>query len=268
MSPAAPSSSHFRTIERQDSFDLGCEPIISCGRVGCIPVVRPQPRTRSLDVCSSATLSASLSEGEASFVDPAAPSDLLMAFSQAKTDTGSTSGFDSAPGREENSARLKKLMDNAESPSSRGSLERFMTVSDTISPADINGYTEKAPVKRSNDGSNSAPSRSRTDSADQDPQGLLSVHVDQALMSRAPVSEGDSGIEPCAEGGEDDGRPASPAGSQASKSAQADVTWTPAEQTDKKKGDFFFFFFSRRSLILFCFVHTEKRLGNGTLCCR
>uniref|UniRef100_A0A3B5AWW1 Phosphatidate phosphatase LPIN2-like n=1 Tax=Stegastes partitus TaxID=144197 RepID=A0A3B5AWW1_9TELE len=31
-------SSHFRTIERQDSFDMGYEPVISCGRVGSVTV--------------------------------------------------------------------------------------------------------------------------------------------------------------------------------------------------------------------------------------
>uniref|UniRef100_A0A8C4DSC3 phosphatidate phosphatase n=1 Tax=Dicentrarchus labrax TaxID=13489 RepID=A0A8C4DSC3_DICLA len=45
-------SSHFRTIERQDSFDMSYEPVISCGRVGSVTVVRPQPRTRSLDLGS------------------------------------------------------------------------------------------------------------------------------------------------------------------------------------------------------------------------
>lgn len=39
--------SHFRTIERQDSFDLGIEPSTSCGRK--VTVVRPKARTRSLD---------------------------------------------------------------------------------------------------------------------------------------------------------------------------------------------------------------------------
>ncbi|XP_029906914.1 phosphatidate phosphatase LPIN2 isoform X2 [Myripristis murdjan] len=45
-------SSHFRTIERQDSFDMGFEPTITCGRVGSVTVVRPQPRSRSLDLDS------------------------------------------------------------------------------------------------------------------------------------------------------------------------------------------------------------------------
>lgn len=236
MSAESPSSSHFRTIERQDSFDLGCEPIIGCEQVGCITVVRPQPKTQSVDVCSCATLSTPLFKEEASFVDPAAATDLLMSFSQAKTDTE----FESASGNEENSSHLKKLMDSAESLSGRCSIERFSTVSETTSPSDINGYAQKQPVKGSNDGGNLAKSASRTDFADQDHQCLLSVHVDQALISSAAVSEGDSGIEPCAEGGKDDCGPRSSGGSQTSKGAQTDVTWTPAEQKDKKKGDVLF----------------------------
>lgn len=46
------SSSHFRTIERQDSFDVEGEPVIRCGRVGRVNVVRPHARTRSLDLAS------------------------------------------------------------------------------------------------------------------------------------------------------------------------------------------------------------------------
>lgn len=200
-------------------------------------MVRPQPRTQSLDVCGCALRSSPLFGDEASLVDPACPSELLMAFSQAETNADLFEGLESASGKEESSSHLKQLMDHAESPVDRGSIERFSTVSDTISPADINGSAQKQPVEGSNDGGNLALSLSGTDFADQNPQCLLSVHVDQALISSAAVSEGDSGIEPSPEGGEDDGAPGSPGGSESSKSAQADVAWTPAEQQDKKKGD-------------------------------
>uniref|UniRef100_A0A8C6T1S5 Zgc:123305 n=1 Tax=Neogobius melanostomus TaxID=47308 RepID=A0A8C6T1S5_9GOBI len=44
------ASSHFRTIVRQDSFDLGIEPVtMSCSRASRVSVVRPKARTRSLD---------------------------------------------------------------------------------------------------------------------------------------------------------------------------------------------------------------------------
>uniref|UniRef100_A0A3Q3DXD3 Lipin 3 n=1 Tax=Hippocampus comes TaxID=109280 RepID=A0A3Q3DXD3_HIPCM len=47
-------SSHFRTIERQDSFDMGNEPVNNCSRVGQVTVVKPQPRTQSLDLSNYA----------------------------------------------------------------------------------------------------------------------------------------------------------------------------------------------------------------------
>lgn len=234
-SPESPSSSHFRTIERQDSFDLGCEPTISCGRVGCVTVVRPQPRTQSLDVCSCATLSTPVFKEEAPFVDPAPPSDLLMPFPQAKISTDLTSGCESASDKEESSSHLKKLMALADPHADRFSMERFSTVSEWIGPAEGNASTQ--PVQGSSDGSTPAMSFSTSDLADENRQRLLSVHVEQALISSAAVSEGDSGIEPCAEGGEDDGAPGSAGGSESCKGAQADVTWAPAEQQEKRKGD-------------------------------
>ncbi|XP_072315614.1 phosphatidate phosphatase LPIN3 [Eucyclogobius newberryi] len=48
--PSAPAA-HFRTIERQDSFDLGLAPPLTSGvRPGRVTVVRPKARTRSLDL--------------------------------------------------------------------------------------------------------------------------------------------------------------------------------------------------------------------------
>ncbi|TNM88505.1 hypothetical protein fugu_004759 [Takifugu bimaculatus] len=180
--PPESQGTHFRTIERQDSFDLGCEPIISCGWVGSVTVVKPQPRTQSLDLCSRAGLTSPVSEEDASFVDLTAPSELFGSSSEAKTDTNLTVEFESTSGKEEN---VKDLGDSPESLSGR-------------------------------------------------------VHVDQGSSSSAAVSEGDSGIEPCAEG--EEGGPGLPGGSQTSKSAPADVSgaaadaFSKAEQQDKKKG--------------------------------
>ncbi|XP_061688151.1 phosphatidate phosphatase LPIN2-like isoform X2 [Syngnathoides biaculeatus] len=47
-------SSHFRTIQRQDSFDTGNDPVNICSRVGRVTVVRPQPRSQSLDLSNHA----------------------------------------------------------------------------------------------------------------------------------------------------------------------------------------------------------------------
>uniref|UniRef100_A0A669CV46 phosphatidate phosphatase n=1 Tax=Oreochromis niloticus TaxID=8128 RepID=A0A669CV46_ORENI len=41
---------HFRAIKRQDSFDMSYDPVISCGTVGSVTVVKPQPLTHVLDL--------------------------------------------------------------------------------------------------------------------------------------------------------------------------------------------------------------------------
>uniref|UniRef100_A0A3Q2W765 Zgc:123305 n=1 Tax=Haplochromis burtoni TaxID=8153 RepID=A0A3Q2W765_HAPBU len=41
---------HFRAIKRQDSFDMSYDPVISCGTVGSVTVVKPQPLTHALDL--------------------------------------------------------------------------------------------------------------------------------------------------------------------------------------------------------------------------
>lgn len=208
--------------------------------------MKPQPRTQSLDLCSCAGLTTPVLEEEAPFIDLSTHSELFVSSSEAKTEViptlESTSGqlwtIKSTSGEEEN---VKNLADGPESLSSRGGIERFISVSETISPANVNGFAQNQPAKGSDDGSDSAISPSRTDSTHQDNQCPLSVHVDQASSSSAAVSEGDSGIEPCAEG--EEGGPGLPGGSQTSKSAPADVSgaaadaFSKAEQQDKKKGD-------------------------------
>ncbi|XP_071384978.1 phosphatidate phosphatase LPIN2 [Centroberyx affinis] len=69
-------SSHFRTIERQDSFDMGFEPVFSCGRVGSVTVVRPQPRTRSLDLDSHSIQTTPLSLEKSPHIAHSTPNEL------------------------------------------------------------------------------------------------------------------------------------------------------------------------------------------------
>ncbi|XP_067094187.1 phosphatidate phosphatase LPIN2-like isoform X1 [Osmerus mordax] len=45
----ASGSSHFRTIHRQDSFDMDSEATVICGRIDRVIMVRPQPRILSSD---------------------------------------------------------------------------------------------------------------------------------------------------------------------------------------------------------------------------
>lgn len=210
--------------------------------------MRPQPRTQSVDLCSCATLTTPLFTEEASLVDPG---ELFVSFSEAKTDTDFTSGFESASGKEESSEFL----------SGRGSIERFCSVCDTIGPADVSECAQTQAVHEASDGGSSTMGPSRTDSTGQDHQRLLSERVDQASMGSAAVSAGGGGREPC----EDEGGAGSPGASRSSKGAPDDVSGTPAdtfskaEQLDKKKGDLVFDLLS---------LLTETRLPHGTLCCR
>uniref|UniRef100_A0A3Q3KF39 phosphatidate phosphatase n=1 Tax=Monopterus albus TaxID=43700 RepID=A0A3Q3KF39_MONAL len=69
-------SSHFRTIERQGSFDNGLEPVISCGRLGSVTVIKPQPRTNSVEPSSHAMQATPLSEEKSLHIAPFTHSDL------------------------------------------------------------------------------------------------------------------------------------------------------------------------------------------------
>lgn len=183
-------------------------------------VVRPQPRTQSVDLCSRAALATPLFTEEAPLVDPG---ELFMSFSEAKTDTDSMSGFESASGREENSEFL----------GGGGSVERFSSVCDAVGPASVSACA----VKEGSDGSDPTVGPSGTDPTDRGHRRLS-----PELINRGSVG----GREPGADGGEDEGGPGSPGASQTSKGAPADVggapadTFSKAEQQDKKKGDWVF----------------------------
>uniref|UniRef100_A0A8C4DRQ8 phosphatidate phosphatase n=1 Tax=Dicentrarchus labrax TaxID=13489 RepID=A0A8C4DRQ8_DICLA len=111
-------SSHFRTIERQDSFDMSYEPVISCGRVGSVTVVRPQPRTRSLDLGSHTMQTPPLSKEQDSHIAHSTPNDL------SKSNVDSTQALESTLGEEETrdpSSYSAKLINGTESLGSKES---------------------------------------------------------------------------------------------------------------------------------------------------
>uniref|UniRef100_A0A7N9AZW7 phosphatidate phosphatase n=1 Tax=Mastacembelus armatus TaxID=205130 RepID=A0A7N9AZW7_9TELE len=76
-------SSHFRTIERQASFDMGLEPAISYGRAGSVTVIKPQPRTNSVDPGSPATQTTHLSGEKDLHIAHSMPSDLSISCSSS-----------------------------------------------------------------------------------------------------------------------------------------------------------------------------------------
>lgn len=239
-------SSHFRTIERQDSFDLGNEPVISCGRVGSVKVVRPQPRTQSLDLSNHAMQTTPLFKEENSYIAHSTPSDLFRSCTSAtKTDVDSLIiGTDSLGSKESN-------------------VEHTSSVTDIIIPGNENSMVgvaepknaQKLLIRESNDCTVTATRPNTTELPNPQQQGVLLDQNEQGSISSAAVSEGDSGIDPCAEGGLEEGGPGGTEGSArgslsnniASKAEgrDGDATWTAAEtslkveQQDKKKGEVF-----------------------------
>ncbi|KAM6928219.1 phosphatidate phosphatase LPIN2 [Xenentodon cancila] len=178
------SHSHFRTIERQDSFDMDFEPVISCGRQGSVTVVKPQPRTwttysdvfmscaSSVDVDSTKTLDCTLGEG-------------------GKGDL--SSNFESSACKE-----TKVFVQYISS-------HTISTVNENS--VDTVAKTNKAQKKLIKDGDDcKAPETSQggEEPLDQQQRVVLMEQSDQGSSSTAHVSEGDSGIDPCAEGGEEE----------------------------------------------------------------
>ncbi|KAM8914290.1 phosphatidate phosphatase LPIN2 isoform 2-T2 [Spinachia spinachia] len=211
-------SCHFRTIERQDSFDMGYEPVISCGRVGGVTVVRPHPRTQSLDLCGTARQTYPLSGEKNCPVTLSNPGGLKTSMTQ-----GPQSTFRQEEKREA-SADRRNGTDPLASKESTISVDDGGPVTDSVTqPSD----TQIQLLKESGDSLDAAAALSSPQ-----PQS-------EEVSTGAPVSEGDSGIEPCAEGGEEEGGPAGAEGSAGglpTNKANSPETSSKVEQHDKKKG--------------------------------
>ncbi|XP_041638902.1 zgc:123305 isoform X2 [Cheilinus undulatus] len=236
-------SSHFRTIERQDSFEMSYEPAISCGRVGSVTVIRPQPRTQSLDLGSLTLQTPPLSKDKSSSIAHSTPSDLSMScVPVARCDGDSKLGEENR----NSSSFSAKVIHGTDFPVCKESTisdGHFNSETDAISPKKQNSETnlnnaQIQLVKESEDCS----SLSTTEVTNPLLQGALSEHSEHGSTSSAPVSEGDSGIDPCAEGAEEDCRPtASGRGAGTSwttveASANSSEASTKVEHQEKKKG--------------------------------
>ncbi|XP_035006034.1 phosphatidate phosphatase LPIN2 isoform X1 [Hippoglossus stenolepis] len=185
-------SSHFCTIERQDSFDMGLEPVISCGRVGSVTVVRPQPRTQSLDL-SLAMHSTPLSIETNSHSEHSTS----KSPSSVKTDVDSRQTLETTSGEDGNrdsslySASLNNGTGSLDSKESTDAIEHVSTLTETVGTVMAVGVTTVE------------TSASSTASSHLQQQGASSEQSERGSTSSAPVSEGDSGIDPCADGGEE-----------------------------------------------------------------
>ncbi|CAJ1051577.1 phosphatidate phosphatase LPIN2-like isoform X1 [Xyrichtys novacula] len=241
-----PGSSYFRTIERQDSFDTGFGPVISCGRVGSVTVVRPQPRTQSLDLGSLTLQSPPLSMEKNSHLAHSTPSDLSMACAPTtKTDVESKLGGEES--RESLSLSANRI-NGTSSPSCQKNTTSFKcinTETDVISQESLNNETkgnnlQTKLIKESEDCR--VKSSDTTELTNAQLQGASSEQSEHGSTSSAPFSEGDSGIDPCAEGGEEDtgpkaeGRDAGTTWTSVEGSANSSEASSKVEQQEKKKG--------------------------------
>lgn len=228
------SRSHFRTIERQDSFDLGCEPAISCGRMSSVTVVRPQPRTQSLDLSGYAVDPIPLFDENSSHIGHSTPDDLF------RSCMDSTQAFQSTLEKEESSSSDScKLINDTKSKVSRTTVEDIRALTEIISPRSRSSMVSMPESK--DDCSVTGTSPSTAESSGPQRQGVLSERSEEVSFSSAAVNEGDSGIDPCVEG-RDEGSPGGSAGSSPAAGREADASCSTAEtsskteQRDKKKG--------------------------------
>ncbi|XP_033939329.1 phosphatidate phosphatase LPIN2 isoform X1 [Pseudochaenichthys georgianus] len=228
-------SSHFRTIETQDSFDMSCEPVISCGRVDSVTVVRPQPRTQSLDLSNHTMQTPPFYN---SHMAHSTPTPSLSESAQTNVDSAQAIG---ATLEEEENRHSPSCLDNetngTDSPASKEitiSVEHTSTDGVT-KPND----TQIQLIKESDDCTVTSTSPSSTEVSNPPQQGALSEQSEQGSTGSAPNSEGDSGIDPCAEGGEEDAAGTEgPAGGSLTNITEglADPSEASSKVEDKKKG--------------------------------
>ncbi|XP_061583774.1 phosphatidate phosphatase LPIN2-like isoform X2 [Cololabis saira] len=227
------SLSHFHTIERQDSFDMGFEPVIICGRQSSVTVVKPQPRTCSVDFDNSSLQTPALPQGIDSHFAHSAHSDLFMSCASS-VDVESTKTLDCTLGEE----GQRDLSSNLESNTSKETKVFVQYIrSHTFSPGNENSVdteakTNKAQKQLMKDSDDcTAPETSQCGEEPLDQQVVLLEQSDQGSTSSVHVSEGDSGIDPCAEGGEEDKVPAATDGSAGSSLTETAVSKPPMKDT-------------------------------------
>ncbi|KAK2862370.1 hypothetical protein Q5P01_001903 [Channa striata] len=240
-------TSHFRTIKRQDSFELNLEPVISCDN--SVTVIRPQPRTPSLDLDSDLIQNLSLSE-ENPFIDQSTPSDLSKSCASSVTnmdfvtptlqpeivevETGDFSPYSTSPNNETNYLDSKKsTVAPAHVSTVSGTISKNRAVSGTEPEND-----QEQTIQQREDGIITRNGSSSIDLSNLRQLGALTEASEQSSSSAA-AGEEDSGIGTCAEGGAEDGGPGVVDGSNrvsltnktVSKVEIGDtgVSWTAAE---------------------------------------
>ncbi|XP_077583061.1 phosphatidate phosphatase LPIN2 isoform X2 [Stigmatopora nigra] len=178
------SGSHFRTIQRQDSFDMGNEPMKNLSRVGHVKLVRPQPRTQSLDLSN--------------YASQAKP----LTFDTHYTFTSSTLSDQSKfrPSKEKNDSEFSPHVDNIVNI---GHVSGIHDLADAQTKIDNQASKEIQDNQIGTDVTDNGSVVCTESSNMQKTEQWDPVDPDSAL-----VSEGDIEIDPCVERVEEKGRPA------------------------------------------------------------
>lgn len=162
------------------------------------------------------------------------PSDLFRSCAstaQTSVDSPFESKLDEAA---VSSSHSSKLIDDDESPGFKESrTENISSVMDTVGSGQENTAASVTDTKGS-----SCTVSSSTEVSSPKKQEVLSEQSERGYTGSAAVSEGDSGIDPCIEAGEEDGGLAEGEGSAADERRHADAS-SRVEQPGKRKGEAF-----------------------------
>lgn len=197
-------------------------------------VVRPQPRTQSLDLSNHVVETAPLFSEESSYITlSTTPSDLFRSCAST-AQTSVDSPFESKSEEAGVSSSRSPKLNDTESPCFKESrIENIGSVTDTVGSGQENTAASVTDTKGS-----SCTGSSSTEVSSPKKQEVLSEQSEQGSTGSATVSEGDSGIDPCVEAGEEDGGPAGSEGSAADERRHADAS-SRVEQQGKRKGEVF-----------------------------
>ncbi|KAM6980672.1 phosphatidate phosphatase LPIN2 [Aplochiton taeniatus] len=235
-------SSHFRTIRRQESFDLDQEATVTCVRAGSVTVVRPQPGAHSLDLDLEvpSVQTTPLALEKAPHVATSTPNQPSQPHSLAFLAMASVDSHQ-AQGPQSRTPQVGVKSADGPSPNLEPEEHRNSNTTDVVCPFSKDGltntvkmYAAQTPSRRSSKASVIINDRSASKSTNS--LATATTLVNTATMSNTAIpaieslssiensqsalpepseqvngvspGEGDSGIDPhCSEGGEEDNGP-------------------------------------------------------------
>uniref|UniRef100_A0A3Q4HKK5 phosphatidate phosphatase n=1 Tax=Neolamprologus brichardi TaxID=32507 RepID=A0A3Q4HKK5_NEOBR len=176
---------HFRAIKRQDSFDMSYDPVISCGTVGSVTVVKPQPLTHVLDLDGRNKQTIALSK-ENTHISMSASSDVFKSCALSMDmPQASEAAMEQEPNRDLSSNSVSKCtnsLTNKGSTLTVVSPENESSVVKVATPSNA----QKQLIKDHTD-LETSPSNPKSTNAQH--QGALPDQSEQSYSSSPPVNE-------------------------------------------------------------------------------